>query len=119
MRDQPIKTPLFEKTEKPELGPNGLYWLITSRPSKHNLSLSVKSTPATAKVGVSVILKQDFDAAKAADKSDVDPKGILASITGMENIEVKAAIPAVLPYVILLRNYTPEKVNVELAIAAQ
>lgn len=120
IEDQPVRTPAFETKEKHQLGPNGMLWLISNRPSKHSLTVNVKATHVTAKVGVSVMLKQDFDNSKVMDKSDIDPKAILGSNVGEGTAEVAGLkMPAVLPYVILLRNYGNEMVNVELAMKAQ
>jgi hypothetical protein len=119
IEDQPIRTPAFQQKFDEQLKPGEMLALDSSRPTRHTLTVSVKATPADAKVSTAVMLKQDFDNAKALDKKDIDPKAIMASNEGGNNYDVKAPMPAMLPYVILVRNVGNEMAKVEVILKAQ
>ncbi|OAI46395.1 hypothetical protein AYO44_02195 [Planctomycetaceae bacterium SCGC AG-212-F19] len=117
--DQPIRTPAFVQKYDWKLQPGELKFMDTSRRSKHTLTLTLNATPAGSKVGMAVVMKTDLDAAVEAYKSGNEPKNTVAYHAGGEKFELTAPMPAVLPYGILVRNYSDQIVIVDLVMKAE
>ena len=118
IEDQPIRTPAFDQKYDWKLQPSELKYLETSRRTKHNLMVSMKA-PAGSKVGVAIVLKTDLEFALKAYEMGEEPKNTVALHAGADQVELAAPMPAVLPYAIIVRNFSDQAVSVALALKAQ
>ena len=118
IEDQPIRTPVFDQKYDWKLQPGELKYLETSRRTKHNLTVSMKA-PAGSKVGVAIVLKTDLEFALKAYEMGEEPKNTVALHAGGDQVELTAPMPAVLPYAIIVRNFSDQAVSVALALKAQ
>jgi hypothetical protein len=119
IEDQPIRTPAFTEKYDWQLQPGELKYIETSRRTKHKLIVTMNATPAGAKVGVAVVLKTDLDFALEDYKKGGQPKNTVAHDPGSDKVELNAPMSAVLPYGIIVRNFSDDAVAVKLVLKAE
>src|SRR5262249_52954280 len=98
--DKPITIAAFTDKHTWKMDPGDVQEITSDRRSKHQLTVTVKATPAGAKIAVLVVGKMDRDLALISYQKGEEPKNPLAYHAGGDNVELKADMPAVLPYVI-------------------